>query len=146
MESIPSRPAIWAALIWFGFSAVVGEFFPFSRVAMYASLEDRDEGALPLFHADGEQASVRDFHRFSGGPPQDIFPRDRCREVGGCEAYPCSMEYRPRDDIAWVRDHWDDQGDGPISVTYSYRMIQIVDGQLRLGPDHVVWRGRAWPL
>ncbi len=128
-------------------SAWLGEVYPFSRVSMYAEAIGRTAGALPVFSADGRAASVQDYHRFTGDPPADIDPGAGCRASGECAAFPCSLGYIPRRDIAWISAHLganEGAGEGPVEVRYHYRLITLEGERLIVGAETLVWRGRAW--
>ena len=71
-----SRAALATAVVYFALSWGIGEYFPFTRVPMYAvdRTERRTVAAVPLFFADGELADIHAYERFHGPDPEGIKP------------------------------------------------------------------------
>lgn len=103
--------------LYFVVSRVVGDRFPFSRYAMYASTAMRSEGGVPSFRADGRDARIDDYVDFVGIDPDAIYPA----------GIPCSLEWRVREWQRWLRSHQSDVpgAAGPIAIEIGFRMLRV---------------------
>ncbi|HMV66758.1 MAG TPA: hypothetical protein PKA64_07900 [Myxococcota bacterium] len=145
----PHAAGIATFAIFFIISGFTGDFFPFTQVPMYSGVGvqgARRTAAIPVFLADGQQADIRSFERFTGPPPRDMMPWAGCRANGKCYPLPCSMSFIPEDDARWVTDHTDPAGAaGPVHAAYAYLMLEDDgDGGYRRSLD-IMWEGTAWP-
>lgn len=123
--------------VYFVVSRVVGDRFPFSRYAMYASTAMRLEGGVPLFRADGRDARIDDFVDFVGIDPAAIYPA----------GIPCSLEWRVREWQRWLSAHRSDVAgvEGPIRIQIGFRMLRVDEAGKLHQSIRFTQAGSAWP-
>lgn len=90
-----SLAAAASALVYGGISWVVGDRFPFSRYAMYASLRGRTEGAVLVVRADGREVEFSEITAWSGVDPAAIEPY----------TVPCSTQWVVIEAQRWIATH-----------------------------------------
>lgn len=112
--------------------------FPFSEFDLYGCAATRDEGAVPLFTAHGEEAVISDFGRFSGLGPEHLHTR----------GYPCSLTWMVVEAKRWVEENQLPLGDepGPVAVTFGFRMLRVDDQGVLTERRVVLGQGTAWPI
>lgn len=142
-SGVETIPWMWltaplAGLIYYVLSRAIGDVFPFSRYAMYASTAMRSEGAVPFFRADGCEARIDDFTDFVGIDPGGVYP----------EGFPCSLEWRVREWQRWLEGHTSEvpDVDGPIRIEIGFRMLAVDEEGVLTEQIQITQEGTAWPM
>ena len=114
-----------AALLYILISLAIGDWFPFSRYSMYASIGRRDHGAAPYFKANGEFVRIDHYGDFSGLDLEAMYPR----------GIPCSLEWQVHEARRWIQRHpapaGQAEGEAVVPVEFGFRLIWV-DEQGRL--------------
>ncbi len=138
-------PLRWLGLtlfaLWTVASLLIGEAHPFSLYSMYAASSSRDEGAVPVFQADGKTANLFDFTVFSGINPGEMLPH----------GIPCSQVYRVEEAKAWIAAHSSfstpipmGKGARRVSVRYGYMLLKVNSQGVLQKRFQWVASGTAW--
>lgn len=112
----PIHPAaLLAFAVYLGGGVVLGDTFPFSRFSMYSVAGGaRDQGAVPVFLADGTPQPVEAFEAFHGLEPSRYAPP---------RGIPCSLEYRVQDMARWVAAHPAERP-GPVRAELAFVILE----------------------
>ncbi len=108
-----------AALVYIVVSLAIGDWFPFSRYSMYASIGARDHGAAPYCKANGEFTTVDRLEHFGGFDVAHIYP----------QGIPCSLEWQVHEARRWIEAHMapPDGGPGDVAMEFGFRLIWVDD-------------------
>jgi hypothetical protein len=124
--------AVAGFAVYIAGSLWLGEFFPFSLFNMYAAI--RDEGAVPVFLAEGRPAKIEEFSSFWGIDTDGMLP----------EGFQCSLVWEVHEAQRWIEDH---RASAPVRkgvrVEWGYRMVRVEpSGELKENIK-VVSKGKA---
>jgi hypothetical protein len=111
-----------AALVYIGVSLLIGDWFPFSRYSMYASIGRRDHGATPYFKAAGEFVRIDLYGEFLGLELSGMYP----------QGTPCSLEWQVHEARRWIKQHPAPDGPLPspearVPVEFGFRLLWVDD-------------------
>jgi len=114
MLPAPQRTAAIAFLAYFTTSWIIGEQWPFSRYAMYATVE-RDSFA-PVTRVDGKRVRLESLHRFTGCDNYiDVPP-----------GIPSRTGWRSQEMHTWIANR---RSDTPGPVAFEIVMSPVVIGE-----------------
>ena len=127
-----------AAALYGLVSLVIGNRFPFSKHAMYATTANRKgRGAVPLLWADHQVASIDRFDRIAGLDPDTLYPK----------GMPCSLEWQIHEAARWIRNHRaaPDSPPGPVKVVWGFVVVHVQDDGTLTEEVVELQSGTAWP-
>lgn len=134
MSHLPPRAALLAFVVWLTGGLLLGECWPFSRYSMYADIADREQGALPLFWANGQPAEPEQFSSFYGVDPSAF---------NGPEGIPTTFDYLTRPRAQWVSTH-PAAHPGPVRIEVGWELVKMGPHGLERSPM-ILSTGSAWP-
>jgi hypothetical protein len=136
MKMHPWLAAVVACAAYVVGSLALGERFLFSRYAMYADLEGRSEGAVPVFLSGDRPVDPSSFDAFEGIDPEALLPK----------GIPCSTEYVVAAAQRWIAGHPSTGRSASSAVPFKvgYEVLRIEGGALHERLE-IVAEGRAWP-
>ena len=120
-----SPPAVLAMGLYMTIAVTVGEVWPFSRFAMYASIPKN--AAVPMIKVDGIDHHAEEF--------VDFFGCERA-QIRIPEGIPSRVGWRQNEIGQWVDRHRADIP-GDVSLHFGYQMVVVDDVRPRLDPNFV---------
>lgn len=88
-----------------------------------------------VFLVDGEPADIWDYHRFSGLDPDGFSSKGMAT----------GLTWLTFEMSRWVKEHLDDEADGPAEVSVGYRVFTVNESSSINEDLVVVQHGQAWP-
>ena len=111
-----------------------GSRYPFSKFELYSDVGHRDEGAVLLFLADGQEAELHRYTGFDGLEPEHFLPSH----------IPTSLTWMVEEARRWVSEHPSHEGPGPVAVAVGFRMLRIGEDGTIIEEQLILQEGTAW--